>query len=71
MGRVIRSQRRGNQKGIFKTYGHHKMEKPQFRNLDYAERNGYIRGVITDIVHDAGRGAPIAQVKFRDPYHYK
>ena len=28
MGRVIRSQRRGNQKGIFKTYGHLRMAKP-------------------------------------------
>jgi large subunit ribosomal protein L8e len=47
------------------------MDKPQFRNLDFAERNGYIRGVVKEITHDSGRGAPIAKVTFRDPYRYK
>jgi large subunit ribosomal protein L8e len=71
MGRVIRSQRRGNQKSIFKTYGHLRMAKPQFRNLDFSEREGYIKGVVKEIVHDCGRGAPVAKVGFRDVYHYK
>ena len=43
----------------------------QFRTYDFAERHGYIRGVVKDIIHDAGRGAPLAQVSFRDPYRYK
>lgn len=43
----------------------------QFRQLDYAERSGYIRGVITDIIHDPGRGAPLAKVSFRNPYKFK
>ena len=43
----------------------------QFRQLDYAERHGYIRGVVKDIIHDPGRGAPLAQVVFRDPYRFK
>ena len=41
------------------------------RMLDYAERNGYIKGVVTDIVHESGRGAPLAVTKFRNPYKYK
>merc|ERR1712088_1274695 len=32
---------------------------------------GYIKGVIKDIIHDPGRGAPLAIVHFRDPYRYK
>merc|ERR1712072_1552257 len=32
---------------------------------------GYIKGVVKDIVHDAGRGAPLAKVAFRDTYRYK
>lgn len=36
--------------------------------LDYAERHGYVKGVISEIQHDPGRGAPIMRVKFRDPY---
>ena len=31
----------------------------------------YIKGVVKDIVHDAGRGAPLAKVVFRDTYRYK
>lgn len=31
----------------------------------------YIKGVIKGIVHDSGRGAPLAKVAFRDPYRYK
>lgn len=38
------------------------------RKLDYAERNGYVRGVVTAIEHDPGRGAPIAHVRFRNTY---
>ena len=34
-------------------------------------RHGYIRGVVKDIIHDPGRGAPLAKVAFRDPYRYK
>jgi large subunit ribosomal protein L8e len=26
----------------------------------------YVKGVVRDIVHDAGRGAPLAKVVFRD-----
>jgi large subunit ribosomal protein L8e len=43
----------------------------RFRPLDYAERHGYIRGLVKEIVHDPGRGAPLAKVVFRDPYRYR
>ena len=41
---------------------------PQFRALDYSERNGYVKGVVREIIHDSGRGAPLARVTFRNPY---
>jgi large subunit ribosomal protein L8e len=41
------------------------------RAVDYAERHGFIKGVIKDIIHDPGRGAPLAIIHFRDPYKYK
>jgi len=31
----------------------------------------YVRGVVKEIIHDPGRGAPLARVVFRDPYRYK
>ena len=30
---------------------------------DYAEHHGYTKGVVTDIIHDPGRGAPLAKVR--------
>jgi len=30
-----------------------------------------VKGVVRDIVHDSGRGAPLAKVVFRDTYRYK
>lgn len=32
---------------------------------------GYLRGVVKKIVHESGRGCPLALVQFRDPYKYK
>jgi len=49
----------------------HRVAPARFRDLDYAERHGYIRGIVKDIVHDPGRGAPLAKVVFRNPYKYK
>ena len=43
----------------------------QFRTFDFAERHGYIRGVVKQIIHDPGRGAPLAKVQFRHPYKFK
>ncbi|OJD22667.1 60S ribosomal protein L2-A [Blastomyces percursus] len=70
MGRVIRNQRKGRG-SIFTANTRLNKAPAQFRTLDYAERHGYIRGVVKKIIHDAGRGAPLAQVSFRHPYKYK
>nr|POF09147.1 60s ribosomal protein l2 [Quercus suber] len=43
----------------------------KLRTYDYAERHGYVRGVVKDIIHDPGRGAPLAKVVFRNPYRFK
>ncbi|VDL96589.1 unnamed protein product [Schistocephalus solidus] len=64
MGRVTRSQ--------------HKWTGSVFRKgaarlgpVGYTDRHGYIRGVVREIVHDPGRGAPHDRVDFRDTYSYK
>merc|ERR1711972_1075420 len=44
---------------------------PALRAVDFSERHGYIKGVIKEIIHDPGRGAPLAVTHFRDPYRYK
>merc|ERR1711977_81642 len=70
MGRVIRNQRKGRG-SIFTANTRLNKNPAQFRQLDYAEAHGYIRGVVKEIIHDPGRGAPLARVVFRDPYRFK
>jgi len=70
MGRVIRAQRKGPG-GIFKAHTTGRKGAAKLRPLDFAERQGYIRGLVKEIVHDPGRGAPLAKVQFRDPYKYR
>jgi large subunit ribosomal protein L8e len=67
MGKVIKTQRKGAGTN-FKARQFHKVGKPQHRAYDYAERHGYIKGVVREILHDPGRGAPVATVQFRHPY---
>eukprot|EP00355_Strombidium_rassoulzadegani_P002776 CAMPEP_0168607446 /NCGR_PEP_ID=MMETSP0449_2-20121227/47_1 /TAXON_ID=1082188 /ORGANISM="Strombidium rassoulzadegani, Strain ras09" /LENGTH=257 /DNA_ID=CAMNT_0008647263 /DNA_START=32 /DNA_END=805 /DNA_ORIENTATION=+ len=70
MGRCIRAQRHGGSL-IFASHKTHKVAPARFRTLDFAERQGYIKGVVKDIIHDPGRGAPLAKVVFRDAYRFK
>ncbi|MEW5317975.1 MAG: hypothetical protein WDW38_009230 [Sanguina aurantia] len=70
MGRVIRSQRKGRG-SVFTSHTTTRKGAAKHRVLDIAERRNYIKGVVTEIVHDPGRGAPLARVTFRDPIRYK
>ena len=56
---------------VFKAHTRLRVAPARLRKLDYIEKNGYIKGVVKDIIHDSGRGAPLAKVVFRDPYKYK
>ena len=38
----------------------------KLRTLDFAEREGYIKGLVKEVIHDPGRGAPLAKVAFRN-----
>jgi hypothetical protein len=39
--------------------------------IEFVMMKRYVKGVVKDIIHDPGRGAPLAQVVFRDPYRFK
>jgi large subunit ribosomal protein L8e len=70
MGKVIRGQRKGAG-SVFKAHTTGRVAPAALRKLDYIEKEGYIKGVVKEILHDPGRGAPLAKVVFRDPYRYK
>jgi len=66
MGKRIRIQRKNNG-NTFKPKTTNKKGPAKLRPLDYHERHGVVRGVITDILHDPGRGAPLARIRFPNP----
>ena len=39
----------------FKAHTHLNKAPAQLRPLDFAERNGYVRGIVKEIIHDSGR----------------
>ena len=45
MGRVIRAQRKGRG-SVFRSHNKHRKGVPRFRAVDFAERQGYIKGVV-------------------------
>ena len=70
MGKVIRGCRKG--KGsVFKSHTTGRKGAVSMKKADYAERHGYVKGVVKEILHDPGRGAPIARVQFKDSYRFK
>eukprot|EP01039_Chlorochromonas_danica_P001166 gene1166-1273_t len=70
MGKVIRGCRRG--KGsVFRAHTTARKGAVGFKRQDFAERHGYVKGVVKDIMHDPGRGAPVATIQFKDPYRFK
>jgi large subunit ribosomal protein L8e len=70
MGRVIRAQRKGASL-VFTANSHKRHGSAKFRILDHSERKGYIKGVIREIYHDSGRGAPLASVAFKGTTKYQ
>ena len=64
MGRVIRAQRKGAG-SIFRSHTVGRKGAAKLRVFDFAERHGYVRGIVKDIIHDPGRGAPLAKVKLQ------
>merc|ERR1711936_726041 len=70
MGRVIQCQRKGAD-SVFTSRSKGRKGAAKMRALDFAERQGFIKGLVKDIVHDPGRGAPLAKVQFKDPCKYR
>merc|ERR1712144_45978 len=70
MGRVIRGQRKGRG-SIFKSHVRTRKGAAKLRVLDFGERIGFIKGVVKDIIHDPGRGAPLVRAHFHNARKYK
>ncbi len=66
MGKKILVQRRGRGTSQFRAASHKRKGSVKYRKIAKIEYSEKITGVVKDIIHDPGRGAPIAKVLFED-----
>jgi large subunit ribosomal protein L8e len=69
MGKTIRGCRKGDG-SVFRAHTHKRKGASRLRKRDITERHSSIKGVIKQIVHDPGRGAPMAVIEFKNPIKY-
>ena len=66
MGKRLKHQRRGRGTPAYRSASHRFKDKIQYRSYDKIEKEGSLKGKVIDIVHDPGRSAPIAKIKFEN-----
>jgi len=71
VGKRIRVQRRGRGSSTFRASTHKRVAPVQYPPLSENERKGVVHGQVMQIVHEAGRGSPLASVKLEtgETYH--
>ena len=63
MGKRIRVQRRGRGAPTWRASTHKRVAPAEYPPVSKREIEGYIKVKVTDLVHDPGRGAPLAEIK--------
>lgn len=66
MGKRLKAQRRGRGTSTYRSPSHRYRGEIKHRQYDEEEKTGEVRGEVVDIIHDPGRSAPIARVRFED-----
>ena len=66
MGKRLISQRRGRGTPTYRSASHRFKGKIKYRAYDSIESEGSLKGKVVDIMHDPGRTAPVAHVKFEN-----
>jgi len=71
VGKRIRVQRRGRGTSTFRAATHKRVAPVQYPAIPKVDREGVVGGVIEEIVHESGRGSPIAAVRLEtgELYH--
>lgn len=66
MGKRIRVQRRGRGGTVFRSHVHRRIAPALYPPLTTVEATGRVDGRILDLLHEPGRGSPLALVQFSD-----
>lgn len=70
MGKRIRVQRRGRGTPTFRAATHKRVAPARYPPIQKAQVEGAIKGRITQILHEPGRGAPLAALKLESGETY-
>ena len=63
MGKRIRVQRRGRGSPTFRASTHKRVAPVHYPPMSAKEQEGVIQGQVMDIIHDPGRGSPMASIR--------
>jgi len=66
MGKRIRVQRRGRGGSVFRAHIYRRIAPASYPPLAVTDAAGRVDGTILDIMHDPGRGSPLALIRFSD-----
>ena len=70
MGKRIRVQRRGRGSPTFRATTHKRIARVQYPPLSKKEQEACVEGKIIKVLHDAGRGSPVAYIKLETGESY-
>lgn len=66
MGKRLIIQRRGRGTPTYRSASHRFKGKIAYRSYDQIEKEDCLKGRVVDILHDPGRSAPLARIKFEN-----
>lgn len=70
MGKRIRVQRRGGGSPVFRAATHKRIAPIHYPNMSKEELEGVLHGHVVDILHEPGRGSPLASIKLENGQIY-
>ena len=70
MGKRIRVQRRGGGSPTFRASTHKRVAPGRYPNLTKDLREGVIQGQVAELLHDPGRGSPLALIELENDQTY-
>ena len=66
MGKRLIVQRRGRGTPTFKALDHKRIAPAKYPPVSEAERESSVAGIVENIMHEPGRGAPLAMIRMED-----
>lgn len=70
MGKRLLVQRRGKGSQTFTAPTHRRVAPSKYPPLTVLPKDGTIKGVVVDLLHDSGRGAPLALIELENGLRY-